>query len=162
MRILHITLPFLIFMTSLFFSCQQQTPGIQTQSDAAPDDLDLYLTILNKDLEYFTAYNNCDMEKQAAMYTEDVEFYHDQGGLNTSKTEILQMIKENICGKVQRTLVEGSVEVYPIKGYGAVEVGYHTFFNNEEPDAPAKPSKFITIWRLEENQWKMARVVSLH
>jgi hypothetical protein len=40
------------------------------------------------DSTFFDAYNNCDMNKQAAIYADEIEFYHDQGGLMTSKQDI--------------------------------------------------------------------------
>ena len=68
----------------------------------------------------------------------------------------------NIWGKVRRGLVAGSLEVYPIHNYGAVQIGYHKFYNNQEPDAESKPSKFITVWHKENGKWEMAKVISLH
>jgi ketosteroid isomerase-like protein len=119
--------------------------------------------IARQDSIFFNAYNHCDLETQARMIADNVEFYHDQGGLSTSKQEILEKTKENICGKVTRELVAGSIEVYPIKDYGAVEIGMHKFHNNQEPEGtPSHPSKFIVIWRKENNSWQMARVISLH
>jgi ketosteroid isomerase-like protein len=118
--------------------------------------------IIQMDSVYFAAYNNCDMAKQAELYTEDIEFYHDKGGLETSKDKLLKSIEDNICGKVKRVLVEGSIEVSEIPGYGAVVMGMHKFHNNQEPEAISKPSKFITIWKDTEVGWKMARVISLH
>lgn len=114
------------------------------------------------DQEFFEAYNNCDLEKQASIYSDSIEFFHDKGGLMTSKAEIIEGTKKNICGKVTRELVEGSVEVYPIHAYGAVQIGYHKFFNSQEPDAESIPSKFITVWRNDNGNWKMAKVISLH
>ncbi len=76
---------------------------------------------------FFNAYNTCNMELQADFYADDIEFYHDQGGLMTSKQELLDAIRTNICGKVTRELVKGSIEVYPIGTYGAVEMGFHNF-----------------------------------
>lgn len=125
-------------------------------------DSELYSTILELDNTYFTAYNECDMETQAAMFDEDLEFYHDKGGLATDKKAILKSIETNICGKVTRTLVEDSVEVHAINDFGAVQIGLHTFFNKEEPDAESKPSEFIAIWKKTNNQWLMHRVISLH
>ena len=61
-----------------------------------------------------------------------------------------------------RELVEGTVEVYPINDYGAVQIGYHKFFNNQEPDAKSIPSKFIAVWRNNDGNWKMTKVISLH
>jgi len=125
-------------------------------------DSDLYRTVLALDASYFTAYNSCDMETQADLLSEDLEFYHDMGGLSTSKADILKSIEANICGKVTRELVEGSVEVHRIKDFGAVEIGLHKFYNNQEPDAESKPSRFITLWKQENGNWRMHRIVSLH
>ncbi|CAM4401576.1 nuclear transport factor 2 family protein [Zobellia nedashkovskayae] len=119
-------------------------------------------TITKLDAEYFEAYNTCNMEKQSEMYAEDLEFYHDKGGLMTSKQDLLESLKKNICGKVTRELVEGSIEVYPINGFGAVEIGLHKFHNNQEPDAISKPGKFIMIWKKTDSIWKITRVISLH
>ncbi|WP_281540602.1 nuclear transport factor 2 family protein [Maribacter aestuarii] len=123
---------------------------------------DLFQTIKKLDSTYFTAYNECDMAKQEKMYDEDIEFYHDMGGLSTDKKELLESIKNNICGKVTRSLVEGSIEVYPIKDYGAIEIGMHQFYNNLEPNAESEPSKFIVFWKQAGPEWHISRVVSLH
>jgi len=126
------------------------------------EDDDLYRTIVKMDSIYFTAYNNCNMKKQAEIYDEDLEFYHDKGGLATSKKDILESLEKNICGKVTRELVAGSIEVHPIPGFGAVEIGMHKFHNSEEPDAVSVASKFITIWKQDDDSWKITRVISLH
>ncbi len=126
------------------------------------EDQALYQTISRMDSIYFNAYNTCDLAKQDAIYSEDIEFFHDKGGLTTSKTDLLKALEENICGKVTRELVQGSIEVYPIKEYGAVEIGFHSFRNKEEPDAPSNPSKFIIIWKQQEDDWKITKVISLH
>ncbi|MEJ2585023.1 MAG: nuclear transport factor 2 family protein [Robiginitalea sp.] len=135
------------------------TSGIGAQEAV---NSDLYQTVIALDDAYFTAYNTCDMETQAKLLCDDLEFYHDQGGLSTSKDEILKSIEANICGKVTRELVQGSVEVHRIKDFGAVEIGLHKFYNNQEPDAESKPSRFITLWKEENGSWKMHRIVSLH
>ncbi|MBD0776717.1 nuclear transport factor 2 family protein [Maribacter sp. ANRC-HE7] len=126
------------------------------------EDTSLYDAIVAMDDIYFTAYNNCDMETQEKLYDEDLEFYHDKGGLSTSKQELLEGLEKNICGKVTRELVEGSIEVYPIPNFGAVEIGMHKFHNNQEPNAISNPSKFITIWKQVGESYKMTRVISLH
>jgi len=125
-------------------------------------DQKLYNTIVHMDSVYFNAYNTCDMATQAAIYSDSIEFYHDKGGLMTSKKDLLKALKDNICGKVTRVLVPGSVEVYPVGDWGAVEVGLHRFINHVESETPSKPDKFIVIWRHRNNQWQITRVVSLH
>ncbi len=140
----------------------QKTIAEIRQTEYIPVNQEIYDTIVAKDKEYFDAYNACDMKKQASMYAEDLEFYHDKGGLSTSKQDVLTSIENNICGKVTRTLVEGSIEVYPIKDYGAVQIGYHKFYNNQEPNAESKPVKFILIWKNEGEKWLISKVISLH
>lgn len=122
----------------------------------------LYNTIMELDKTYFIAYNECDMKTQTEFYDEDIEFYHDKGGLATDKAELLKSIEKNICGKVTRTLINESVEVYPIKDFGAVQIGLHKFYNNQEPNAISKPTKFIVIWKKTDSKWLMSRVISLH
>ena len=127
-----------------------------------PESMELYNTIVHMDSVYFNAYNTCDMDTQAAIYADSIEFYHDKGGLMTSKKDLLAAIKANICGKVTRVLVKGSIEVYPIAGFGAVEIGLHRFVNHQESETPSKPDKFIMIWRLRNGKWQITRVISLH
>ncbi len=127
-----------------------------------PESQELYNTIAHMDSVYFNAYNTCDMDKQAAIYADSIEFYHDKGGLQTSKQALLDALKKNICGKVTRVLVPGSIEVYPIAGFGAVEVGLHRFINHQESETPSKPDKFIVVWRLRNGIWQITRVISLH
>ena len=125
-------------------------------------DINLHNEIVKMDSIYFTAYNTCDIRTQAKLYHEDLEFFHDKGGLSTSKENLLKALEKNICGKVTRTLIKGSIEVYPIKNYGAVQIGYHKFYNDQEPNAESTPSKFIVIWKQENKQWKITKVISLH
>jgi len=63
---------------------------------------------------------------------------------------------------VTRELIEESVEVHDIAGFGAVEIGYHKFYNSQEPDARSIPSRFITVWKNTDGEWKMHRIISLH
>ena len=127
-----------------------------------PESQALYDTIVHMDSVYFDAYNRCDMATQTALYADSIEFYHDKGGLETNKQALLDAIRKNICGKVTRVLVGGSIEVYPIAGYGAVEIGLHQFVNHVESETPSKPDKFIIIWRHRNNRWQITRVISLH
>ncbi len=127
-----------------------------------PESLELYSTIVHMDSVYFKAYNDCDMDKQAAIYADSIEFYHDGSGLETSKTALLAAIKQNICGKVTRVLVKGSIEVYRIPNFGAIEIGLHRFINHAENNSMSRPDKFVIVWRLRNDQWQITRVISLH
>ena len=152
-----------VLVGAFSISCDsKKTDNAHVIENYKPIDMALQHKIEELDSIYFTAYNNCDLEQQASMIAEDIEFYHDQGGLMTSKADIMEATKTNICGKVTRELVKGSIEVYPIYNYGAVQIGYHKFFNNQEPDAISNPSKFIAIWQKNNENWQMSRIVSLH
>lgn len=125
----------------------------------------LYNTIIHLDSIFFEAYNTCNLnlDKYGQFFSDDLEFYHDQGGLITSKQEIISATQKNVCGKVTRELIKGSIEVYPIKDFGAVEIGFHTFHNNEEPrGTPSKAGRFLIVWENKNQTWKISRVVSLH
>jgi hypothetical protein len=129
-----------------------------------PDDQPLYDSILRQDSLFFGAYNTCSVHLQeyADFYADSLEFYHDKGGLSTSKKDVVEATKKNICGKVTRELVAGSVEVYPIAHYGAIEIGFHKFHNSAEPNAPSRPGRFVVVWRHTDQGWKITRVISLH
>ena len=155
----------LLLLPVLFLDACSSLKQKQSSSTPAykPDSQELFDQILKLDSIFFHAYNTCDLNKQADFYSDSLEFYHDQSGLTTSKKDVLDATKRNICGKVTRELVKGSMEVYPLKGFGAIEIGFHKFRNNTEKESEhSRPGKFIIIWRQKGNDWKISRVVSLH
>lgn len=151
----------ILFLASIFSSIKSFSQN-EDKYIYKPKSQELYNTIVHMDSVYFTAYNNCDMAKQAEIFSDSLEFYHDGGGLEKSKQDLLHAIQKNICGKVTRVLVKGSMEVYPIPGYGAVEIALHRFINHAENDHLSLPDRFIVVWRLQNNKWQITRVISLH
>jgi uncharacterized protein DUF4440 len=121
------------------------------------EELTKAVTTLDKEL--FDAYNNCDLAKLGTLVVDDLEFYHDKTGLAVGKQVFLDAIKNNICGKVTRKLVDGSMEVYPLNGYGAVEIGVHRFYHPGMPGDVGE-AKFITLWQYKDGAWKVSRVIS--
>jgi len=136
----------------------------QAQAQFKPDDQTLYDTIVHLDSVFFGAYNTCavHLQEYSDFYADNLEFYHDKGGFSTSKEDVVAATKRNICGKVTRELVPGSVEVYPIANFGAIEIGFHKFHNSQEPNAVAHPGRFVMVWHRTEAGWKISRVISLH
>ena len=122
----------------------------------------LFETMQALDTQLFDAANHCDYEKLTAMVDESLEFYHDQGGLTLGKQLFLDSIKNNTCGMMIRELVPGTLQVYPIKGYGAVEMGYHRFHSINDTGPDSHYARFVHIWHRENGQWKITRVISLH
>jgi hypothetical protein len=140
----------------------------------------LFETMQVLDTQLFEAANYCDYEKLTAMVDENLEFYHDQSGLMLGRQAFLDSIKNNTCGVMIRELVPGSLAVYPVKGYGAIEMGVHRFHHPGhekefstakqlgmsrflDPGAaewPVGEAKFLHIWQLKDGKWKLTRVVS--
>ena len=112
---------------------------------------------------FFDAYNNCQLAKMESYFTRDVEFYHDQSGLSRL-AGVMDALRKNICGKVRRDPVPGSLEVYPLKGYGVVATGLHRFCDSRKHhicrEGNSGDAKFVTLWRKQNGRWRMSRVVS--
>jgi hypothetical protein len=127
------------------------------QADKDP----LFQTIAALDKQLFDAVDRCDMAKFATFWAEDVEFYHDKDGLTVGRDKIVNAVKNNLCGKVKRELVSGTLEVYPINGYGAVEIGVHRFLHPWAQDhGEVGEAKFIHLWQNKGGQWRITRVIS--
>ena len=132
---------------------------MQAQSTDGSDAL--FKTIQSLDTELFDAYNHCDLAKFSSFIADDIEFYHDKTGLARGRQALVDGIKNNICGKVTRQLVPGTLEVYPIANYGAVEIGIHRFHHpgHEDSDQLGE-AKFIHLWQSTNGTWKITRVIS--
>ena len=135
--------------------------ALSAQNTTIPQGL--YKTIASMDSVFFRAFNSCDVETSKSFFTEDLEFYHDAGGL----TDYLQNIRsiEQRCSretKVRRELVEGSLQVFPIKNFGAIEIGSHRFYYTEKGKEEKLDGtfKFVHIWKNVNGKWKMCRVIS--
>jgi len=78
------------------------------------------------------------------------------------RPQIVDAIKNNLCGKVKRELVPGTLEVYPLAGYGAVEIGVHRFLHPWGQDhGIVGEAKFIHVWRYKDGMWEITRVISV-
>ena len=136
----------------------QAVPGL----DAIKSQEELTKAVTALDKELFDAYNTCNLDKLGTLVADDLEFYHDKTGLAVGKQPFLDAIKNNICGMVTRQLVAGTLEVYPLHGYGAVEIGVHRFYHPaSSPDKDVVgEAKFVTLWQYKDGAWKITRVVS--
>ena len=133
----------------------------QSRHGLPPDD-ETYRTVASLDAALFDAYNRCDLEKFGSLVADDLEFYHDKDGLSRGRQSLVDGVKNNICGKVRRELVPGSLEVYPLNGYGAVEMGVHRFYElkGSNPTRPSGEAKFFMLWENKDGVWKLTRVIS--
>lgn len=137
-----------------------------THQQARAQDKTLKQTILEQDALFWKAYNGCEVDKMADFFTDDLEFYHDRGGLTNSKTALKASLKTGLCGepnsKLRREATAETVKVYAINNYGAIITGEHIFYRNKagQDEYPEESAKFTHIWKFENNAWKMTRVLS--
>lgn len=117
--------------------------------------------ILQMDSILFGAYNTQDLEQIKTLFTEDLEFFHDGGGL-AHYTQVIAGFKDIFSRDyvIQRELVSGSTEVHPIPNYGAIQIGEHTMCHPENGEEICGTFKFMHIWQKKEGQWKVSRIVS--
>jgi len=59
-----------------------------------------------------TLTNHCDLKTFDSLLADDVEFYHDQGGVTLGRQKLTESVKNNICtGDTQRVLVPGTLKI---------------------------------------------------
>ena len=136
-----------------------RTNAQQGQNTVAKQDL--YQEIANQDSIVFAAFNSRNIELFKTKFSGDLEFFHDKGGL-TNYDHTINFLKSTAQSKsdLKRELVKGSLEVYPIPGYGAMQIGQHRFCHLENGKQDCGTFKFVHIWKKNDNQWIITRVLS--
>lgn len=138
---------------------------------AQDNDQQLSDLILHKDSLFWQAYNTCDTGKFGDFFSDDLEFYHDKGGITLGLQALLESSRKNLCSstsnfRLRREVVEGSTKVFPLRKndtiYGAILNGQHVFYvletgKKERLDGLAK---FSHLWIKRDGNWKMTRVLS--
>lgn len=130
----------------------------ETSSPASPDS-ELYRIVAELDARLFDAYNRCDLDAFRALLADDLEFYHDQGGLMLGADAVTEATRKHICGKVRRELVPGTLEVDRIESYGAIELGSHRFCELEGEHCMGI-ARFVQVWKRDGDDWKATRIIS--
>jgi hypothetical protein len=115
-------------------------------------------------------FDTCDTAALSKMVTDDFEFFHDKDG--RSSTSGAQFVKDisSMCARQKtgedyrsrRELVAGSLKVYPLNNYGAIEVGEHRFYKLTpgKPEQLVEIALFTQVWKKDAAGWKLARVLS--
>jgi Domain of unknown function (DUF4440)/Domain of unknown function (DUF3471) len=131
---------------------------------------DVTATIFHKDSLFWVAYNRCDVEGMIVFFSDDLEFYHDKGGITQGIENFRTTLSKGLCGnenlKLRREAVHGTVKVYPMKKndttYGAIISGDHYFYVIEKGKQEFLDghAKFAQLWLLKNGEWKMTRILS--
>jgi hypothetical protein len=116
-------------------------------------------TITALDDRLFDAYNRCDLDAFAGYFSPTVEFYHDSGGATFDRDTVVSNTRKYICHKVRRERVPGTLKVYPIKDFGAIEEGEHRFCEVATGNCEGS-AKFVMVWQHKDGQWQLTRVLS--
>ncbi len=133
-------------------------------------DSELEKQILQYDTEFWEGYNSCDSSKMEKYLSNNVEFYHDKGGILLGSKNLTESIQKNLCSnrdfKIRRALISNSLKWFPLKKdnivYGALLTGEHYFYvteNNNKETLNGK-ANFSHLWLLENKEWKMAKIIS--
>lgn len=122
------------------------------------------------DAQLFDAvFTHCNADRVAALVTDGLEFYHDKWGHDPDDDFVAGIRK--MCARMEsgedfksrRELVPGSLEVYPMRNYGALEIGVHRFYRVEpgKPDVLTETGRFTQLWqRGPDGKLRLARVIS--
>ena len=123
----------------------------------------LQATIAALDTAVFDAFNRCadpaQLQAHAAHFATDVEFYHDTGGVTWTRDAMIANTAKYACGHYTRELVAGSLQVSPVKDFGAIEHGVHRFCQVDTGRCEGE-ADFTMVWRLRDGQWTITRVLS--
>jgi Domain of unknown function (DUF4440) len=147
------TLTLFLLLGLLFAQAQEKK--------VAPTSLELFSTIKRMDSLLFLAFNTQNLTALKSYFTNDLEWFQDNGGL-IKYTTVFKNFGTMFKNKniLTRQLIEGSLEVHPIKNYGAIEIGAHQFKHIENGKEEVGTFKFLMIWKLHNKVWKISRVVS--
>lgn len=156
----------LLLSAMLASACCSSGPragAVATPSAApvSPEARALYDEIARVDRALFDAFNAHDLSRVKKFFADDMEMYHDTGGL-LSFADVVGGTESNFAkdNGLRRDLVPGTLEVYPIRGYGAIETGAHTFCHREDGRDDCGTFKFLHVWRRRDGQWQITRAVS--
>jgi hypothetical protein len=164
MKIFKATTYFILTITLLTSACStSKTNKSNHLNKYSPVSKDLYDTVAHLDSVFFNAFNTRNFDKLKTLISESLEFYHDLGGV-TNYNQNVDAFKKTFESdrRVRRELVEGTLEVYPIKDYGAVETGIHRFYATEkgQQEKLSSEAKFVQVWQKKDGEWKITRIIS--
>lgn len=133
------------------------------------ESTDLYKSISKSDsLVFDIGFNTCDIEVLQDLISDEFVFFHDQGGITSSKEAFLESI-QGICGlpyTATRALNKSTTSIYPLHRndtlYGAIQHGEHRFFAEEGTNQKYLTSiaSFTHVWLLDHKAWKLSTVLS--
>lgn len=148
-----------ILMLLCIISCNN--PSRENIQKFSPVDKVLFEIINREDSLLFAAFNERNFELFRTYFSEDLEIYQDNIGIRNysqSMNAFKDLFEKDYI--LTRNLIRESLEVYPIKDYGAIEVGRHSFCHTENGKQECGVFKFSHVWKLENGKWKITRILT--
>jgi ketosteroid isomerase-like protein len=137
------------------------SPASPVRTSPPNDAAALRELVLELDRRMFDAFNAHDVNELMSFFAPDLEFYHDKDGLldrGAVMTGFTRVFANN--PDLRRDLVPGTVEVHPLPGYGALQVGRHRFCHTEDGKADCGTFAFVQVWRWSGGEWRVSRELS--
>lgn len=139
------------------------TTSVASPVRTAPpsDPKALHDLVFELDRLMFEAFNAHDVDALMQFFAHDFEFFYDRDGLLDHaqvKTGFTRLFAGN--PDLRRELVPGSLEVHPLPGYGALQIGRHRFCHTENGRPDCGAFSFVQVWRWSGGEWKVARELS--
>ncbi len=151
----------LILLLLTLTICTSGFAQIQDEIKVETTQTTLFNEIANLDSSLFEAYNSKNLDLMKTYFTKDLEWYQDNGGLIDFEKVFSNF--QSIFNRdydLKRNLIKESLEVHPIEGYGAIEIGKHQFKHIENGKLEIGTFKFLMIWKNDNGNWKISRVIS--
>lgn len=149
-----------LFLFVVFLSCSSSEKNLKVQP-YKPADAQLFGVIMQQDSLLFDAFNRRDFDLFKDFFSGDLEVYQDNTGVR-NYDEAMMAFKElfNRNYVLKRELVKTSLEVYPVKNFGAIETGLHTFCHTENGKLDCATFKFMHVWNNNNGKWKIKRLIT--
>ncbi|WP_161964441.1 nuclear transport factor 2 family protein [Mucilaginibacter endophyticus] len=154
---------FILFATGIVMMLFAANTNAQTTA-FKPKDQQLFNTIAHMDSVMFNAFNNRNLDVMKTLFTPDVEFYNDGKGVtgyDATMAGFKGIFENKQAADLRRDLLKETLEVYPMPGFGAIEMGTHKFTHTENGKQIVGVMKFVHVWQYQDGQWKVKRVVSV-
>lgn len=145
------------FFTALLITAGFFTSNRATAQTSGP----LFNEIAHQDSLQFDAFNSRNLDKLMNYFDNTLELYQDNTGVRNfdqTKQAFGRLFTMNYV--LTRKLVPGTLEVYPIKDYGAIETGQHTFSHIENGRLQIFTFKFMQIWQKKDGVWRVTREIT--
>lgn len=123
----------------------------------------VWQAVMEADRRMFEAFNRRDAGALATFFSDRLEFFHDRGGL-AGKVQTMAQLGANfgrLDRSVRRELLPEGLEIHPLPGIGAMQIGRHRFCSREgtQPEQ-CSVYGFSTVWEEAPSGWQQLRVMS--